>query len=60
MNTYIAMYNQKDIQIQADSQWDAVLQARNELKVPKSKIGLLSVMLVVKDNKPITHSTTSF
>ena len=60
MNTYIAMYNQKDIQIQADSQWNAVLQARNELKVPKSKIGLLSVMLVAKDNKPITHSTTSF
>lgn len=48
MNTYIAMYNQKEIQIQADSQWKASLQARIDLKVPKSKIGLLSVMLVEK------------
>ena len=60
MNTYIAMYNQKEIQIQAASQWDASLQARIELKVPKSKIGLLSVLLVAKENTPVTHSTTSF
>ena len=58
MNTYIAIYNQKEIQIQAGSQWKASLQARIELKVPKSKIGLLSVMLVAKDNKQVTHSTS--
>ena len=57
MNTYIAMFNQKSIQIQADSQWDAVQSARNELKVPKSKIGLLSVVLLAKDNNPVVHST---
>ena len=59
MNTYIAMFNQKSIQIQADSQWDAVQLARNELKVPKSKIGLLSVMLLAKDNNSVVHSTAS-
>lgn len=59
LNTYKAFYNRKEIEIKAASQWDAVLQARNELKVPKNKIGLLSVMLVAKDSKPITHSTAS-
>lgn len=57
MNTYIAIFNQKEIQIQADSQWDAVQLARIELKIPKNKVGLLSVMLVAKDNIPVVHST---
>ena len=59
MNTYIAFYNQKEIQIEAKSQWDAVQLARKELRVPKSKIGLLSVILAAKDNKPVVHSTAS-
>ena len=59
MNTYIAIFNQKEIQIQADSQWDAVQLARIELNIPKSRTGLLSVVLVAKDNNPIVHSTTS-
>ena len=60
LNMYKAFYNRKELEIKAASQWDAVLQARKELKVLKSKIGLLSVMLVAIDNKPITHSTSSF
>lgn len=59
MNTYVAMFNQKEIEIQAESQWDAVQQARTKLKVPKSKVGLLSVMLVEKGNTPVVHSTAS-
>lgn len=59
LNTYKAFYNQKEIQFKAASQWDATLQARKELRVPKSKLGLLSVMLVAIDDKPITHSTVS-
>lgn len=59
MNIYKAIYNQKEIQIQAESRWDATVQARKDLKVPKSKIGLLSVMLVAIDDKPVTHSTAS-
>ena len=59
MNTYRAFYFRKEIEIQAESQWDAVQLARKEMKVPKNKIGLLSVMLVAIDDKPITHSTAS-
>lgn len=59
MNIYKAFYKQKEIQFTADSRWDAVQHARKELRVPKSKIGLLSVMLVAVDDKPITHSTAS-
>ena len=59
MNTYVAMFNQKETEIQAESQWDAVQQARTKLKVPKSKVGLLSVMLAAKGNKPVVHSTAS-
>lgn len=59
LNTYKAFYNRKEIEIKAESQWDAVQLARKEIKVPKSKVGLLSVMLVAIDDKPITHSTAS-
>ena len=59
MNTYIAIFNQKEIKIKTDSNWDAVQLARIELKVPKSKTGLLSVVLVAKGDNPVTHSTAS-
>ena len=59
LNTYKAFYNRKELEIKAATMWDAVLQAHNELKIPKSKKGPLSVMLVEKDSKPITHSTAS-
>ncbi len=59
MNTYVAMFNKKEIQIQAESQWDAVQLARKEMKVPKSKVGLLSVILAAKSNKPVVHSIAS-
>ena len=59
MNTYIAIYNQKEIQIQANSQWGAVQLARIELKIPKSKMWLLSVVLVAINDSPVVHSTAS-
>ena len=52
MNTYIAIFNRKEIQFQADSQWDAVQLARIEMKIPKSKVGLLSVVPLAKDDNP--------
>lgn len=42
---YIAFFQGKRKEIWAKSQWDAVQKARSELKVPKSKTGLLAVML---------------
>ena len=51
---YIAFFQGKRKEIRAKSQWDAVQKARSELKVPKSKQGLLSVVLA-----DVTHSTGS-
>ena len=51
---YIAFFQGKRKEIWAKSQWDAVQKARSELKVPKSKQGLLSVVLA-----DVTHSTES-
>lgn len=51
---YIAFFQGKRKEIWAKSQWDAVQKARSELKVPKSKQGLLSVVLA-----NVTHSTGS-
>lgn len=52
--SYIAFFQGKRKEIWAKSQWDAVQKARSELKVPKSKQGLLSVVLA-----DVTHSTGS-
>ena len=51
---YIAFFQGKRKEIWAKSQWNAVQKARSELKVPKSKQGLLSVVLA-----DVTHSTGS-
>lgn len=51
---YIAFFQGKRKEIWAKSQWDAVQKARSGLKVPKSKQGLLSVVLA-----DVTHSTGS-
>lgn len=59
MNTYIAYFNGDKKELTAENQYAAVLQAREIFKVPKSKQGLLSVVLVHKAGKDITHSTSS-
>ena len=41
---FIAIYNQKKVEIEADTLLEAKKKAIQELKVPKSKQGLLSVM----------------
>lgn len=43
-NTFYAFFNNKKIEIEATSLWDAKKQAIQQLKVPKSKEGLLSVI----------------
>ena len=48
MNTYIAIFNGRQLELQADSQYEAVLTARKELKISKSKEGLLAVVLAAK------------
>lgn len=56
MYGYIAIWNGKRAEIQANSLFDAKTKAIEILKVPKSKQGLLSVMLAEKDGKEVTHT----
>jgi len=55
MNGYIAIYNSKRVEIMADSLYGAKVQAISELRVPKSKQGLLSVTLAEKNGEQVTH-----
>ena len=55
MNRYIAFYNEKKIELFAESLYSAKLKAIAEMRVPKSKQHLVSVMLAETDNKPVTH-----
>ena len=59
MNTYIAIFNGRQIRVKADSQYAAVLTARKELKVSKSREGLLAVVLVAKGGEAVVHSGAS-
>lgn len=56
MNGYIAFYNDKQIEIRASSLYAAKLEAVKQLKVPKSKQGLLAVVLAEKDGKQVVHT----
>ena len=53
------MFNGKKAEIYSDSLYGAKKEAIKVLKVPKSKQGLLVVMLAQKDGKQVTHSTAS-
>ncbi len=57
MNGYIAIYNGKQIEIRANTKLEAFEQAMKELKVPKSKRGLLAVVLAEVNGKPVLQST---
>lgn len=58
MNGYIAFFQRKQVELYAESLYDAKLQAIAHFKVPKSKQGLLAVVLAEVDNKPVVHSPT--
>jgi hypothetical protein len=49
MNGYKAFFNGKEVDIYADTLFQAKERAKTLLKVPKSKIGLLAVGLCEKD-----------
>jgi len=57
MNTYLAIYGHRRAEIKADALWPAVRLARAELKVPKSRQGLLSVVLIEKGGEQVYQST---
>ncbi len=55
MNGYIAIYNGKSVEIYAESLYQAKLKAIKELKPPKSKQHMVSVMLAELDGETVTH-----
>ena len=56
MNGYVCFYERKRIEVYAESSYAAQLQAIQQLKVPKKKQSLVSVVLAEKDGKQVTHA----
>jgi hypothetical protein len=56
---YIALYQGKQIEIHANSAYQAHLTAIESFKPPKSKRHLVTVHLAEKDGEPVTQVITS-
>lgn len=56
MNGYVCFYNGKRLEIYAKTPWEAKQKVIAQLKVPKSKQGLISVNLAEKDGKQVVHT----
>jgi hypothetical protein len=56
-NGYIAFYRSKQIEVYADSSYEAQLLAAKEFKAKKT--WEVTVVLCEKDGKQVTHSTAS-
>jgi hypothetical protein len=49
MNGYIVIYNRREAQVYAETSYKAQQLGMAQLKVPKSKVGLVSTMLAETD-----------
>ena len=56
LNGYKAFFMGREYSFIANDLWDAKQKAITHFKVPKSKQGLLAVVLVEKDGKPVLQS----
>lgn len=56
MNKYAAFYGGKKISVSAKSLYEGKLKAIEEFKVPKSKVGLLAIVLYEKAGIPVPVS----
>jgi hypothetical protein len=55
MNGYIAFFNGKQIELCAQSQWAAVLLAREHFKPSKTKQHMITVCLAEVNGKQVVH-----
>jgi chorismate-pyruvate lyase len=53
---YKAFYIRKEIELEAETSYDAQKKAATLFKVPEKKSYLISVMLCEKDGKPVIHA----
>jgi hypothetical protein len=49
MNGYIVIYNRREAQVYAETTYQAQQKGMAQMKVPASKVGLVSTMLAEKD-----------
>jgi IMP cyclohydrolase len=56
MNGYVAFYNNKRIEVHAETLYAAKQKAIVELKVPKKREHMVSVVLAEKDGEQVTHT----
>lgn len=54
--TYICFYASKQVELKAETSYDAQLKAVAHFKPPRSKQHLVHVLLAKRDGKPITHT----
>lgn len=59
MNGYICIFLGKRVEVIANDLWQAKQKAIQALKVPKSKQGLLSIVLAEVEGNQITHNASS-
>jgi len=57
MNGYIAFYNGKQIEVYADTSYEAQKTTIAQLRPPKSKQHMVTVVLAEKNGQQVTHST---
>lgn len=60
LNGYIAFYGGKQHEIRAKDLYSAKLKAIADLKIPKSKQGLLAIELAELKGKQVSHSTAKY
>ena len=59
MNGYLAFYQGEQVEVYADTIWQAKQIALRQLSVPKKKQGLLSIALAEVNNNQFTHNASS-
>jgi c-di-GMP-binding flagellar brake protein YcgR len=59
MNKYIAFYNGKQIEVEAETSYGAYKYAITQFKPPKSKQHMVHVHIVETEGKPVIHNTGS-
>ncbi len=58
MNGYIALYRGKQIEVYANSSYEAQKEAAAQLAVHPSKRYLITVVLCEKEDEQVVHSTS--
>lgn len=55
MNGYVCLYGKTRLEVHANTTYEARCKAVEHLKIPKSKVHMISVILAEKDNAKVTH-----